>query len=233
MTAPVPQSRLLRGILYTSIAVAVAVAMRRLIVLLDGSGSTLSESQSGPSPMANLEGAFASRAALTLSHIVPAMFFALLLPYILLRPSCPGWVRNAFYGLGAIVAVTAYALSADAFGGRIEQAAVLVFDTLFLASLTQAFVYHRRGSPGEEKHWLWRATWVLLGIATARPVMGVFFATSSRTHLQPWQFFGIAFWIGFSINAIAGEIWLWSQSRKVQADGLTAGLVFRSENDRQ
>jgi hypothetical protein len=46
-----------------------------------------------------------------------------------------------------------------------------------------------------------RAVGILLGVATTRPVMEVFFATSSRTHLSPNQFFGIAFWIGFSINA--------------------------------
>ena len=39
--------------------------------------------------------------------------------------------------------------------------------------------------------------------------MGVFFATSRLTHLTPSQFFGIAFWIGFSINTfLAIEIWL-------------------------
>jgi hypothetical protein len=53
-----------------------------------------------------------------------------------------------------------------------------------------------------------RAIVVLLGIATTRPVMGVFFATSRVTHLTPVQFFGIAFWIGFSINLVAVEIWL-------------------------
>jgi hypothetical protein len=31
--------------------------------------------------------------------------------------------------------------------------------------------------------------------------MGVFFATSFLTHLKPQQFFGIAFWIGFSASA--------------------------------
>jgi hypothetical protein len=41
---------------------------------------------------------------------------------------------------------------------------------------------------------------VALGIATTRPVMGVFFATRRLTHLSVSQFFGIAFWIGFSIN---------------------------------
>jgi uncharacterized membrane protein YsdA (DUF1294 family) len=38
--------------------------------------------------------------------------------------------------------------------------------------------------------------------------MGVFFATSTLTHMTPQQFFGIAFWIGFSINTIVIEFWL-------------------------
>ena len=53
-----------------------------------------------------------------------------------------------------------------------------------------------------------RAVGILLGIATTRPVMGVFFATSAFTHLQPKQFFGMAFWIGFSINTLVVELWL-------------------------
>ena len=53
-----------------------------------------------------------------------------------------------------------------------------------------------------------RAIGILLGIATTRPVVGVFFATRSLTHLDPSQFFGLAFWIGFSINTAAVEWWL-------------------------
>jgi hypothetical protein len=53
-----------------------------------------------------------------------------------------------------------------------------------------------------------RAIAILLGIATTRPVMGVFFATSRLTHLTPAQFFGIAFWIGFSLNTLVMELWL-------------------------
>ena len=58
--------------------------------------------------------------------------------------------------------------------------------------------------------WIARAIAILLGIATTRPVMGVFFATSRLTHLEPRQFFGIAFWAGFSINTIIVELWLHS-----------------------
>jgi hypothetical protein len=53
-----------------------------------------------------------------------------------------------------------------------------------------------------------RAIGILLGIATTRPVMGVFFATSRLTHLESSQFFGWAFWIGFSINAVVVEWYL-------------------------
>jgi hypothetical protein len=62
-----------------------------------------------------------------------------------------------------------------------------------------------------------RSIAVLLGIATTRPVMGVFFATSRVTHLTPQQFFGIAFWIGFSINTLVMELWLRTQGRTVLA----------------
>jgi hypothetical protein len=58
-----------------------------------------------------------------------------------------------------------------------------------------------------------RAIAILLGIATTRPVMGVFFATSRLTHLTPTQFFGIAFWIGFSLNTVLIELWLRTRGR--------------------
>jgi hypothetical protein len=44
--------------------------------------------------------------------------------------------------------------------------------------------------------------------------MGIFFATSRLTHLEPSQFFGIAFWTGFSINTIIVELWLRSRERE-------------------
>jgi len=59
---------------------------------------------------------------------------------------------------------------------------------------------------------------VLLGIATTRPVMGVFFATSRVTHLEPHQFFGIAFWIGFGVTYLAGEAYL--RTHPVGADAV-------------
>jgi hypothetical protein len=66
--------------------------------------------------------------------------------------------------------------------------------------------------------WITRAIAILLGIATTRPVMGIFFATSRLTYLSPNQFFGIAFWIGFSINTLVIELWLRSQPGKSQIE---------------
>jgi len=99
-------------------------------------------------------------------------------------------------------------MSTYSVGGWTERSAVLLFNTLFLLSLVRAFCYHNRGNHLMERRWLTRAVGILLGIATTRPVMGVFFATRSLTHLAPSQFFGIAFWIGFSLNTVAVELWL-------------------------
>jgi hypothetical protein len=53
-----------------------------------------------------------------------------------------------------------------------------------------------------------RAFAIALAIATIRPIMGIFFATSRLTHLTPHEFFGIAFWLGFSIHLVAAEAWI-------------------------
>ena len=92
--------------------------------------------------------------------------------------------------------------------GWVERSAVLLFNTLFLFSLLRAYLYMKRGELLLKRQWLIRAIAILLGIAVTRPVMGVFFATSPLTHLQPQQFFGVAFWIGFSTSTLLGEVWL-------------------------
>jgi hypothetical protein len=104
-------------------------------------------------------------------------------------------------------------MSAYPIGGWVERSAVLVFNSLFLFSLARAYWYMRHGDSLQKMRWMYRAIGILLGIATTRPVMGVFFATSRLTHLEPRQFFGIAFWIGFSINAVMVELWLHRRGR--------------------
>jgi hypothetical protein len=195
----------LRFAFWTCVTIAVAVVVRRVVALIV-------PTTGGPAQMARLDAMFAGHAALTLAHILPAAAFVLLSPFALSRRSLPG-----FYALGLWVGATAYAMSRYAVGGWLERSAVLVFNTLFLWELGRSYLLWRRGEFGQGRRWLVRAIAVLLGIATTRPVMGVFFATSRLTHLEPSQFFGIAFWIGFTINTLVIETWLRLQATPVRA----------------
>jgi hypothetical protein len=184
------------------IVIAVAVVIRRLVAIIH-------PTQSAPPQMAALDQAFASHAALTLAHILPALGFVLLVPFVLLRRfSHLAWPRAVLFPLGAVVGCTAYAMSTYSVGGWTERSAVFFYNTLFLFSLWKAWRHRQHSQSLPMKRWLTRAVVVLLGIATTRPVMAIFFATSSRTHLDANQFFGIAFWIGFTINWIVVELWL-------------------------
>jgi hypothetical protein len=190
--------------------IAIAVVMRRVVALAH-------PKQSGPPQMAGLDAVFASHASLTLAHILPAMAFVVLTPVVLLRWSKAVWLERMLFFLGAVVGLTAYGMSVYAVGGWVERSAVLFFNSLFLFSLLRAYLYMRHGVQHQKMRWLIRAIGILLGVATTRPVMGVFFATSRLTHLEPGQFFGIAFWIGFSINTIAIEFWLRSRNYQAQS----------------
>jgi hypothetical protein len=212
-TRPAPVLRERRSPLWARIgfwvctAIAVAVVIRRLFAL------ALPPRSAAPQ-LAALDSFFASHAALTLAHIIPALAFVLVAPFVVFRVSTRAWAGRLIYPLGAVVGLTAYAMSVDSVGGWIERSAVLFFNNLFLVSLFRAYQFRRQDDP-RERPWLLRAIVVLLGIATTRPVMGVFFATSRLTHLTPHQFFGIAFWIGFSINTLAFELWIRSRSGQV------------------
>lgn len=194
---------------YVCVLIAVAVVIRRVVVLAHP--PVVSRPELGA-----LDAVFASHTALTLAHILPALAFVLLTPFVMFRARArSGWPERLLYPLGLVVGLTAFAMSREAVGGWTERSAVWFFNSVFLVSLLQAVRHARGGDPTGERRWLLRAIVVLLGIATTRPVMGFFFATRALTHLEPSQFFGLAFWIGFSINALTAEWWLATQRRAV------------------
>ncbi len=200
-----PSALWLRVGFWFSLLIAVAVVIRRVVALAHPATSVSPE-------LAGLDAAFASHARLTLAHIIPAMMFVLVAPFVFLRRfAAAAWPQRLIYPLGVIVGLTAYAMSRYSIGGWVERSSVLLFNSLFLFSLLHAFRSRRRGDFLPERQWLTRAIGILLGIATTRPVMGIFFATSRLTHWTPSQFFGIAFWIGFSLNTVAVELWLRSK----------------------
>ncbi|MCU1323804.1 MAG: hypothetical protein JWM43_3453 [Acidobacteriaceae bacterium] len=199
----------LRGAFWICTFIAIAVVVRRIVTLANPTSS------SNATQFTQLDSAFASHAVLTLGHIIPALLFVAIAPFAFLRTTRDAvWPERILFPLGVIVGITAYAMSLYAVGGWIERSAVLVFDTAFLLSLARAYSYRRSGDIVLKRLWLTRAVAILLGIATTRPVMGFFFATSRMTHLSLEQFFGIAFWIGFSINVVVIELWLRATRRQ-------------------
>jgi hypothetical protein len=205
-----PPSLWLRAGFWICTLIAVVVVLRRVAALAFPSSS-------GPPQMAALDTWFTSHAALTLAHILIALLFVCVAPFVVFpRFTKATWPERLIFPLGAAVGATAYAMSVYSVGGWVERSAVLFFNSLFLYSLFRAWLYRQHGEPLLKRRWLLRAIVILLGIATTRPVMGVFFATSRLTHLTPSQFFGIAFWIGFSINTIAIELWLRNHDHQLQ-----------------
>jgi len=198
--------------------IGAAAAVRRIVVLI------VPPVVERVPQMAALDLAFASHKTLTLWHIVPALLFVALLPVWFMRgvrsrPEVYLRVTYALMILGGVVGVTALLLSLHPVGGVNEAAAAILYDGLFLFSLGRAWVMLRRGDAALHRAWMMRAIAVLLGIATTRPVMGVFFATEAVTHLGPQQFFGTAFWIGFTVTYIAGEAYLRSHPVSPQTTG--------------
>ncbi|QNI36795.1 DUF2306 domain-containing protein [Edaphobacter albus] len=200
------QSTWARPVLYILCLIAAAAALRRIVALLLVGASSLT------GQYANLDRVFAEHKGLTLAHIVPALVFVVLLPLWFsarVRSSEPlhRRITGALFVLGFIVGLTAIPMVAHPVGGVTELSAIIVFDGIFLFSFVRALMLFRKHEP-RYREWMMRAIAVLLGIATTRPVMGVFFATARLTHLEPRQFFGIAFWIGFAVTYLAGEWYL-------------------------
>ncbi|HWG19277.1 MAG TPA: DUF2306 domain-containing protein [Terracidiphilus sp.] len=188
---------------WVCIVIAVAVVIRRIVAL------ATPPNPHAPPQLAALDAYFAAHAALTYVHILCALAFVVLLPLLFWHRTRGSLaLERAVFLIGVLVAITAYAMSAHAVGGWLERAAVLLFNSLFLFALYRAWSFARNGDRPQKKRWMLRAIAILLGIATTRPVMGIFFATAPLTHLVPSQFFGIAFWIGFSLNTLVTELWL-------------------------
>ncbi len=187
--------------------IAAAVVIRRITALA-------SPPKNAPAQLAGLDQVFAGKEALTLAHIIPGLAFVILVPFQLSRSwrnrhlRAHRWMGRIVMALGIVIGISALAMSAKPIGGAIEASATIFFDLFFLFALAKAYLHIRRREIALHREWVIRAMAIALGIATVRPVMGAFFATSRFTGLTPHQFFGVAFWIGFSATYLAGELWI-------------------------
>lgn len=205
-----PKIRFARLMWITMIVLCViggAVAIRRMVALAFPPHNT-------PVQFAGLDEAFAEKRWLTLIHITPALLLVTLVPFQFSRKfrsrhlRLHRWMGRTVVVLGLIIGISAVPMVRHPVGGMLEVSCILFFDALFLFSLTKAYLLIRRGQLAQHREWMIRAMSVALGVATVRPIMGVFFATSRLTGMTPHEFFGIAFWIGFTLTWIMGEVWI-------------------------
>jgi uncharacterized membrane protein len=192
--------------------IGLAVATRRTIALLKPGALT-----SPRNPAADLDAHFTSERTLVLSHILPAMLFMILGPLQFVRglrsryPQLHRWSGRIFLAASAVVGISGLKLAfGKTVGGLDEKAAITLFGTFFLLSLAKALWHALRREFAQHREWMIRGYAIGLAVATIRPIMGTFFAAAlmSGHNPQPAEFFGTAFWIGFTLQSIAAEIWI-------------------------
>jgi uncharacterized membrane protein len=192
--------------------IGLAVATRRTIVLLKP--GTMSPAKN---PAVQLDAHFANHATLTLAHILPAMLFMVLGPLQFVRglrakyPQVHRWSGRVFLTASAVVGVTGLTMAfGKTIGGIDEKAAITLFGTFFLIALAKALWHALRREFAQHREWMIRGYAIGLAVASIRPIMGTFFAAALlRGHApEPREFFGTAFWIGFTLQTIAAEIWI-------------------------
>ncbi len=195
--------RVLQAGFWFCIVIGIAVVLRRALALWRPLATN------APTDLLRLDAFFKTHAILTYVHIFAALVFVCVLPFVFWsRTRASTLVRLLFYTVGTIVGFSAFAMVVHPVGGAIEGAAVIFYNGLFLVSLAFSCSAWKMGQTEKSLRWTLRATAISLGIATTRPVMGIFFATSHLTHWTPEQFFGPAFLVGFSINTLVMELWL-------------------------
>ncbi len=192
--------------------IGLAVAARRTIVLYRPGSQ-----RAGNNPAARLDTHFANHRTLTLTHVLPAMLFMVLGPLQFIRslrskyPQIHRWSGRIFLTSSAVVAVTGLTMAfGKTIGGMDEKAAITLFGTFFLIALAKALWHAVRREFAQHREWMIRGYAIGLAVATIRPIMGTFFAAAlMRGHApEPKEFFGTAFWIGFTLQMIAAEIWI-------------------------
>ena len=174
---------------------------------------------------AKADESFERHAVLVLIHILPGLLFVTLGPLQFnagLRSGHPQWHRvsgRVFLCAALTIGITAFVMSfvVQAIGGPVQAAATAIFSAYFLVALGKGFWHIRRKEIAKHRRWMIRAFSIGIAVATIRPIVGLFFATSRLTGLTPGQFFGMAFWIGFVLHLVLTEWWLRHNALRSQA----------------
>ena len=213
------------AIIFLCVTGAGVIARRTVVlwpVVLHGYQAPAAVANPVRAQFAGLDDIFAQHAALTLVHILPALLFVTLGPLQFnagLRARHPMWHRvsgRVFLCAAVTIGVSALVMSfaMPAIGGPAQATATAFFSVYFLFGLGKGFLHIRKREILKHRRWMIRAFSIGIAVATIRPIVGLFFATSRLTGLTPRQFFGLAFWIGFLLHLILTEYWLRGAKRE-------------------
>src|SRR5262249_29805938 len=145
-TAGTPTFRFQRLMWVTMIVLCVigaAAVIRRMTAIA-------SPPQNVPPQLAGLDQAFVEKRWLTLVHITPALLLVTLVPFQFSRTfrtrhlRVHRWIGRTVVILGLIIGISAVPMVRHPVGGAIEVSCILLFDALFLFSLTKAYLHIRR-----------------------------------------------------------------------------------------
>ena len=210
--------------------IGIAVVVRRTVtlvpILVNGYTPPAPASNPVAAQFAALDDIFARYPVLTLIHIIPGVLFMLLGPLqfsATIRARHLQWHRwsgRVYLLCSLIIGISALVMSVGmpAIGGLTQAVATTLFALLFLFALGKAYWHVRHCEIAQHREWMIRAFAIGLAVATIRPIIGLFFATSRLSSLTPDMFFGIAFWIGFVLHFLAAEAWIrWTRSLRRSA----------------
>ena len=207
MSVSKPVRRLLWFAVIFLVVIGIAAVTRRSLALL------WPQRFAGHSGAAvGLDEGFAGHTALTFVHILPGALFLGLAPFQF-SESFRQRHLHLHRQMGTLLVICALIIGLSALvmsyrmniGGPNETAATTLFAIVFLFCLVRAYRYALQRNIMRHREWMIRTFGVGLGVATTRPIVGMFFAFRRMT---PHEFFGIAFWLGFTITFMAAEAWI-------------------------
>jgi uncharacterized membrane protein len=207
-TAKVPAGlmRAITVIVVVLVLIALTVATRRALNL-----AGITKTYVNPKFGASDKG-ISLHPVLTFVHIIPGALFVILAPLQFIPKIRSRYLRfhrwsgRILVALGLVIGISALIMSfTSSIGGANETAATTVFAILFLVALIKGFYHIRRREVALHREWMIRMFAIALAIATVRPIVALFFIFSK---LSPHEFFGIAFWLGFTIQLLVAEVWI-------------------------
>jgi uncharacterized membrane protein len=187
------------------IAIVLASFVKRLLI-------DMPHIAAGTEPADDFDRRYVTQPWLAYLHITPGVLYLLLailqLTYRFRRRHYPTHRRLGRIAAGAAMLSGVFALIFGAlfsFGGPPEASASVVFSVWLLMAVVLAVRAIRRGDIVRHRRWMIRAFAVGAGVGTVRIWIGLF---EGLGLLNFQSALGPAFWIGFSLHALAAELWL-------------------------